>query len=104
MVEEQYNYQDQFLEEVSLKLRDLETKQRISTDRLLLIGENLVELREKVIQENLELKKTITIMQQQIKKLVSFLETASTEMTKFAKKEDVNLIYKQVKMFQEIIK
>ena len=100
MADGEVGYEDQYFGEVNLKLRDLEEKQRILKDRLLLIGENLVELREKTTKDNLEIKKNIAIMQEQLKKMLSFLETASSEMTKFAKKEDLDILYKQARMFQ----
>ena len=100
MADGEVGYEDQYFGEVNLKLRDLEEKQRILKDRLLLIGENLVELREKTTKDNLEIKKNIAIMQEQLKKMLSFLETASSEMTKFAKKDDMDILYKQARMFQ----
>jgi len=103
MVDE-YAYQDQYVGEVSLKLRDLEQKQRILKERLLLIGENLVEMRDKMNKENLELKKDIAIINNQLTKMVSFLESASQEMPKFARREDVDILYKQARMFQGLDK
>ena len=100
MADGEVGYGDEYFAEVNLKLRDLEEKQRILKDRLLLIGENLVELREKTTKDNLEIKKNIEMMQEQLKKMLSFLETASSEMTKFAKKEDLDILYKQARMFQ----
>ena len=100
MADGEVGYGDEYFAEVNLKLRDLEEKQRILKDRLLLIGENLVELREKTTKDNLEIKKNIAMMQEQLKKMLSFLETASSEMTKFAKKEDLDILYKQARMFQ----
>lgn len=100
MADGEGGYEDQYFGEVNLKLRDLEEKQRILKDRLLLIGENLVELREKTTKDNLEIKKNIAIIQEQLKKMLSFLETASSEMTKFAKKDDMDILYKQARMFQ----
>ena len=46
------------------------------------------------------IKKNIAIIQEQLKKMLSFLETASSEMTKFAKKDDMDILYKQARMFQ----
>ena len=100
MADGEVGYGDEYFAEFNLKLRDLEEKQRILKDRLLLIGENLVELREKTTKDNLEIKKNIAMMQEQLKKMLSFLETASSEMTKFAKKEDLDILYKQARMFQ----
>ena len=44
---EEYDYKDQYYSNFLTKIRDIEEKQRILKDRLLLIGENLVELKEK---------------------------------------------------------
>lgn len=102
MGDEQFGYEDQYVNEISLKIRDIEEKQRILKERLILIGENLVDLREKTTKDNLEIKKNIVMIQEQLKKMLSFLETASSEMTKFARKEDVDILYKQARMFQPL--
>ena len=82
--------------------RDLEEKQRLLKDRLLLIGQNLIEFREKNEIEILELKKEINLMRTDIEKIKDFLETISGEISKFAKKEDVEILAKQAKMFQPL--
>jgi len=91
------NYSPQYPAQNS-SLADIEEKQRILKDRLLLIGENLVEFKEKTTQDILELKKEITLLKQNTMRMIKFLETASTEMTKFAKKEDLELLAKQLKL------
>ena len=84
------------------ELRDLEEKNRIIKDRLLLIGQNLIETKEKNNQDILEIKKEIEIIKQKIERLMSFLETASEEFSKFARKEDLEILSKQAKMFQPL--
>ena len=83
-----------------IRVRDLEEKQRILKDRLLLIGQNLIEIREKNKEAILEIKKDIEIIKQNMQRLISFLETASAEFQNFARKEDVEILAKQAKMFQ----
>lgn len=87
---------------VNTKLRDLEEKQRILKDRLLLIGQNLVDIKEKTAEDILEIKKDLEIMKRNMERLVSFLETASAEFSKFARKEDLEILSKQAKMFQPL--
>ena len=84
----------------TIKIRSLEENQRILKDRLLLIGQNLIDVREKNKEAILEIKKDLEIMKQNIQRLVSFLETASSEFQNFARKEDVEILAKQAKMFQ----
>jgi len=102
MVEEQMNYMEGGLIEINTKIRDLEEKQRIIKDQLLLIGKNLIEIKEKNNQSILEIKKEIEILKQNIEKAISFLETASSEFSKFARKEDLEILSKQAKMFQPL--
>jgi len=96
------DYNGQFSGETNTKIRDLEEKQRILKDRLLLIGQNLIEFKEKNDQHILEIKKNIEILKQNIERIMSFLETASREFSKFARKEDLEILSKQAKMFQPL--
>lgn len=93
---------DEYFSETGLFIRDLEEKQKILKDRLFIVSENLVALKEKTTKDNIEIKKNIAIIQEQMKKLVSFLEMASSEMSRFAKKDDLDVLYKQAKMFQPL--
>lgn len=104
MVDEQPDYLGQEFGGIHTKIRDLEEKQRILKDRLLLIGQNLIEMKEKSIEDSLEIKKEIEIMKQNLERLNSFLETASTEFSKFARKEDLDILAKQARMFQPLEK
>lgn len=102
MVNEQEGYAQQTYIDPNIKLRDLEEKQRILKDRLLLIGQNLIETKEKNENTILNLKKDFEIFKQDLIRIKSFLETASNEFSKFAKKEDLEILAKQAKMFQPL--
>jgi len=99
-MEEEMDYTGQAFGEINLKLRDLEEKQRILKDRLLLIGQNLLEIKEKSNQDSLGIKKNIEKIKQEMERMINFLETASSEFSKFARKEDLEILSKQAKMFQ----
>jgi len=94
--------QDPFLMEISMRFRDLEEKNKMLRDRLLLMGENLIEMREKTFSDILEIKKELELIKKNMERLVSFLETASAEFSKFARKEDLEILTKQAKMFQPL--
>ena len=82
------------------KMRELEEKQKILKSRILLIGQNLVEIKEKNQEDLLEIKKHIEILKEGMERVKSFLEMASKEFSKFARKEDVDILKKQARMFQ----
>ncbi|MFH1503539.1 MAG: hypothetical protein ABIE36_02690 [Candidatus Diapherotrites archaeon] len=96
------DYENSYFTETSTKVRDLEEKQRILKDRILLIGQNLIEFKEDFHRTFLEIKKDIEKIKQDLERLKSFLETASSEFSKFAKKEDLEILSKQAKMFQPL--
>jgi len=98
----EYNYSGQAFNELIMKIRDLEEKQGILKDRLLLLGRNVIEIKEKNIQDNLEIKKEMQSLKQNTEKMISFIENLSGEISKFAKKEDLEILTKQAKMFQPL--
>jgi len=91
-----------YFNDVMMKLRDLEEKQKMLKDRLLLLGQNLIDIREKSREEMLEMKKEFEVMKRSVGRLIDFLETASAEFSKFARKEDLEILKKQAKMFQPL--
>ena len=99
MAGEQSDYQN-YNPDLGFRLRDLEEKQRILKNQLLLIGKNLIEIREKNMREILEVKKETQMIKSNMERLASFLETASEDFQKFARKDDVDILAKQMRMFQ----
>lgn len=100
MGNEEADYQAYY--DIGIKIRDLEEKQRILKDRLLLIGQNLIDSREKVNEDILNLKKDLEIVKMTLDRIKTFLETFSSELGKFARKEDLEILTKQAKMFQPL--
>ncbi|MBM3228298.1 hypothetical protein FJZ20_00195 [Candidatus Pacearchaeota archaeon] len=102
MMEEQGGGDWQFLNDIQVRIRDLEEKHRTLKDRILLIGQNLIEMKEKNDEDLLEIKKNLELMRRSIERLTSFLEVASSEFSKFARKEDLEILSKQARMFQPL--
>jgi hypothetical protein len=82
--------------------KELEEKQRLLKDRLLLVGQNLIEFKEKYEEEILELKKDMQEIKQTLEKLTGVIESLSGEIPKLAKKEELQILAKQAKMFQPL--
>ncbi len=99
---EEVNYSEQQSDEAVFKIRDLEEKQRILKDRVLLIGQNLIETKEKTSETFLEIKKELEKIKDSVEKMKMFIESISSEFPKFARKDDLNILVKQAKMFQPL--
>ncbi len=85
-----------------INLIDIEERQKIVKDRLILIGQNLLDFKEKSEGEILDLKKDLEDLKRTIEKIKEFIETVSSEFGRFAKKEDLEILKKQAKMFQPL--
>jgi archaellum component FlaC len=94
-----YGYSDPYS---SSKIKDLEEKQNLLKDRLILIGENLIETKEEDSKKITELKRDVETIKEEIRKMKRFLEMVSEELSKFARKEDLEILSKQAKMFQPL--
>ena len=88
--------------ELALKLRDLEESQKLSKERLLLIGQNLIESQEKTISEITELKKQTQILNDELKRIKSIANSLSEEVSKSARKEELAILERQWKMFDPL--
>lgn len=96
------NEQADYLGDINSRIKDMEEKNRALKDRLLLIGENLIDIKENQDRKILEIKKDVELLKQSVERMISFLETASKEFSKYAKKEDLDILAKQAKMFQPL--
>ncbi|MFA5020285.1 MAG: hypothetical protein WC533_04255 [Candidatus Pacearchaeota archaeon] len=93
---------DQVSYEIALKIRDLEESQRLMKQRLLLIGQNLIESQEKVNDDLIEIKKQLQDTKSDLKRVSQVMETFSEEVAKSARKEEVAILSRQIKMFSPL--
>lgn len=88
--------------ELALKLRDLEENNRLMKERILLIGQNLIESQERNRKDVLEMKKSLYLLESDIKRIKSVLESLSEEISKSARKEELAILHRQYKMFEPL--
>lgn len=100
MAGDMVNSQNSYAPDINLRIRDLEEKQRMLKNQFLLIGKNLIEIKDRSSKEIIDIKKDIEEIKNNVDRLTSFLETASEEFSKFARKDDVEILSKQIRMFQ----
>lgn len=88
--------------ELGLKLRDLEENQKLTKERVLLIGQNLIEFETKAQSEITQLKKEISVINTDIKRIKDIIESLSEEISKSARKEELAILFRQYKMFEPL--
>lgn len=90
------------LQEFGTRLNELEEKQRLLKDRVLLIGNNLIYSKEDFEKKDLEFRKKIAELENEIKTIKQLNKRIIYEMENFARKEEVSILERQFKIFQPI--
>ncbi|OIO81494.1 hypothetical protein AUJ84_00960 [Candidatus Pacearchaeota archaeon CG1_02_32_132] len=86
--------------ESGTRLKDLEEKQRLLKDRVLLIGQNLVEERAKTFNEIQEMKKELFILKEENLRMKEFIQRLSEKSSQLARKEELMILQRQFDMFK----
>lgn len=100
--EQQYNANDTLLADISVKLRDIEEKQNIIKDRVLLIGENLVSEKEESDQQIVLIKLEIQKLNEDIKRIKLAMERIFEDTNNFVRKNEFEILQRQFQMFQPL--
>ena len=96
------NYSEQATNEAGYQIKDVEEKQKILKERILLIGQNLIELKEITNEKILGIKKDLEELKRTNERTKTFIENISKEFSKLARKDDVEILSKQLKMFKPL--
>ena len=90
------------LAEFGTRINEVEEKQRLLRDRALLIGENLISLKEDLETQNFELKKQINKIKQEITTLNQIVHRIVNEIPNLARKSELEILEKQSKIFEPL--
>lgn len=103
MVEEVFegNYEDKFFGDINTRIRDLEEKQRLLRDRMFLISDSFVKVREKNFDEIQNMKKDIEILKMENLRLKEIVLRLGDVLDKSARKEELMLLQRQFDLFRD---
>lgn len=99
MVEE-YSGQ-QFISDMNVRMRDSEEKQRLLRDRVMLLGQNLIEEREKNFKEIQMIKREVMVLKEDTRKMKETLQRIGEQVDGLAKKEDLMILQRQFDLFRK---
>lgn len=102
MVEEQYDSDATILSDINVRLRDIEEKQNLIKDRVLLIGENLISEKEETTQEVIELKTKIFNLEEEVRRIKLTMERIIDDSNNFVRKNEFQILQRQFEMFQPL--
>ncbi len=90
------------LTEFGTRLNEVEEKQRLIRDRALLIGENLIAVREDLEKDILKIRQNVNDLDYQIKELKRVVNRIINEMPNFARKSELDILENQSRIFQPL--
>jgi hypothetical protein len=90
------------LQEFGTRLNELEEKQRLIKDRMLLIGNNLIYSKEEIEKRDLEFKKKISDLELELKSIKQLNRRMIFELENLARKEEFLILERQFKIFQPL--
>ncbi len=100
IMEGQYqSAEEQYFVDVNTRLKDIEERQRLLKDRLLLVGKNLIEDRDSMFSELQDMKKMNIKMKEDSLKIQEFLKKVADQLAETARKEEVLMIQRQLDLF-----
>lgn len=97
---EEAQYQDPYSAMAS-RLRDLEEKQNLLKDRLILVGNSLIEDKDKTSIKLQAMKTDIAYLKEDVSKIKNFLQKISEQIDNFAKKSEIEILQKQFDLFRK---
>lgn len=105
MADKEQNEEQQvqfLLSDFSTRLRDLEERNRLIKERVVLLGQNLISTKEEVEGELRILKQDSEKVKQGVEKMGSTLKSVVEELGRFVKREEMAVIERMLKDFQPL--
>lgn len=98
---EQYSQDYTSFDSQSL-LRNLEEKQHLLKDRILIIGKSFVDEREKNFFESQNLKKEIILIKEEHKRMKELLQRVSEQLSNTARREELLILQRQLDLLRSV--
>lgn len=100
MVEQTQEYNPSI--ETGTRINEVEQKQKLLKDRILLLGENLISSREESIKFESDVKNQLKMINLEIQSMKRVLNRILNEIPNLSRKSEVEILEKQFKMFQPL--
>ncbi len=82
------------------RIRDLEEKQQLLKDRVLLIGKSLIDDRQQIMQSVQDMRKTVTMLKAENDRLKEVIRNITEQMEKTARREELSSVQRQLDLLR----
>ncbi len=100
---EQYQgqYPEQDIIDPNMILRDLEEKTRLLRDRVLLLGQSIIDERNKSFKEIQELKSIVLKLKDDTERLKELMQRMAEQISQTARKDELMIIQRQLDLLRK---
>ena len=85
----------------NIRIRDLEERDRLLRDRVLLLGQSLIEERDKSFKEIQEIKSSLIVLREETNRLKELMQRMAEQITQMARKEELIILQRQFDLFRK---
>jgi hypothetical protein len=90
------------ISDFNIRLRDLEEKNQLMRERVLLLGKNLLVIKDESFNEIDSLKKQVFKLTQEMERTRSSMQSLVSEIGNFAKKSELLVVERMLRDFQPL--
>ncbi len=92
---------ERFFSDLNTRLRDLEEKQRLLRDKIVLVTKSLIGERDKSSSEIINLRKEVESLKMDNERMKAILARVAEIVEKSARREDLMILQRQFDLFRE---
>ena len=100
-MEEVSTYTAQSSPDPQMRLMDLEEKQRLVRERVLLLGKNFIDDKDKTLEALQEIKKTLILLKEEVLRMKEFSQRVAEQLDKTARKDELLILKKQLDLLRK---
>jgi len=100
-MEEVATYSSQSSPDPQMRLLDLEEKQRLVRERVLLLGKNFIDDKDKTLADIQEIKKTLILLKEEVLRMKEFSQRVAEQLDKTARKDELLILQKQLDLLRK---
>ncbi len=87
--------------DISIRLRDLEERNRLIRDRVLLLGQSVIEERDKSFRELQEMKSSVIKLKEDVSRLKELMQRVAEQISGMSRKEELLILQRQFDLMRK---
>jgi len=89
-------YQQSYGQDWGIRIRDIEEKQKLISERLMLASKTLIDNRDKTFEEMQEIKKELLKLKEDSVQIKRLLQSITEQLNNSARKDELIILQKQL--------